>query len=173
MNAPRRVLVADDEPVAQLVARSALEAGGYEVVTAADGHEALRLFAEVHPACVVMDVRMPGLDGLEACRRIRESEAGRDTPVLILTGHDDVNAVARAYEAGASDFLAKGSSQRLLTERVRFLLREHDVRRALRVSERRLRTVQAMACVTGAGVNPEIVNIGGGGLARGHPIGVP
>jgi len=141
------VLVADDEPVAQLVASSALEASGYEVVIAADGREALRLFATTHPACVVMDVRMPGLDGLEACRRIRESEAGRDIPILILTGHDDSNAVARAYQAGASDFLAKGSSQRLLTERVRFLLREHEARQALRVSERRLRTVQAMARV--------------------------
>lgn len=147
MNARRRVLVADDEPVAQLVASSALEAGGYEVVVAANGHEALRLFAETRPDCVILDVVMPGLDGLETCRRLRATASGADMPVLILTGHGDVAAVGRAYEAGASDFLIKGSSPRLLTERVRFLLREHDGRHALLVAQRRLHTVQAMARV--------------------------
>jgi predicted signal transduction protein with EAL and GGDEF domain/DNA-binding response OmpR family regulator len=147
MNARRRVLVADDEPVAQLIASSALEAGGYEVVVAADGHEALRLFEETRPDCVILDVVMPGLDGLETCRRLRATPGGADMPVLILTSHGDVEAVGRAYEAGASDFLTKGSSPRLLTERVRFLLREHDGRRALLVTQGRLHTVQAMARV--------------------------
>ena len=141
----RRVLVADDDPVAQLVASTALEAGGYAVTLAVDGAGAVALFGSTQPDCVVLDIVMPGVDGLEACRRIRRTPAGRDVPILVITSRDDVEAIGRAYEAGATDFLPKGSGHRLLTERVRFLLREHDVRRELLVSQGRLTAVQVMA----------------------------
>jgi predicted signal transduction protein with EAL and GGDEF domain/DNA-binding response OmpR family regulator len=142
-----RVLVADDDPVSQLVVTTALEATGYTVLAAADGIAAAELFESDHPDCVILDVMMPGLDGFAACRRIRALPRGRDVPILILTGRDDINTVSRAYDAGATDFLAKGSSHRLLTERVRFLLRAHEAWRALVVSEGRLRVAQAMARV--------------------------
>lgn len=143
----RRVLVADDDPVAQLVASTALEAGGYAVTLAVDGDGAVALFGSTQPDCVVLDIMMPGVDGLEACRRIRRTPAGRDVPILVITSRDDVEAIGRAYDAGATDFLPKGSGHRLLTERVRFLLREHDVRRELLVSQGRLTAVQVMACI--------------------------
>jgi diguanylate cyclase (GGDEF)-like protein len=143
----RRVLIADDDPVALLVAQAALEAAGFEVLSAEDGIAAVAVFAEQDPDCVVLDVMMPGLDGFEACRAIRATSAGANTPVLIMTSRDDVEAVARAYDSGATDFATKGISGRLLIERVRFLLRECASRRALEISRSRLRMVQEMAHV--------------------------
>jgi predicted signal transduction protein with EAL and GGDEF domain/FixJ family two-component response regulator len=138
-----RVLLADDDEVALLMTRSALEAGGFEVVTAGDGAAAVALLAGCRPDCIILDVMMPRVDGFEACARIRG--AGSDLPVLIMTSHDDVASVARAYEAGATDFASKGLSGRLLIERVRFLMREHQSRQALAISRRRLAMVQDMA----------------------------
>lgn len=140
-----RILVADDEPVAQLFATTALEAGGFEPVIANDGQEAVEMFPTVQPDVVVLDVMMPRLNGFEACERIRAAAGSMDLPILMLTSRDDVASVGRAYEAGATDFLAKGSSYRLLTERVRFILRDRDNRRALRINRDRLAAVQAMA----------------------------
>ena len=142
-----RVLVADDDAVALLVAQAALEAAGFEVLGAEDGNAAVALFAQQKPECVILDVMMPGIDGYEACRTIRATPAGSDTPILIMTSRDDLEAVVRAYESGATDFTSKGISSRLLIERVRFLLREYRARRELVVSRSRLRMVQEMTQV--------------------------
>ncbi len=142
-----RILLADDDAVALLVTRAALEQNGYEVVCADDGKAAIALYSEHQPDCLVLDVIMPGMDGFELCRAIRATPTGRDVPILILTSRDDLESVARAYESGATDFATKGISSRLLIERVRFLLREHEFRRALLVSRTRLRMVQNMARV--------------------------
>lgn len=142
-----RVLVADDDAVALLVAQAALEAAGFEVLGAENGSAAVKLFSQQIPDCAILDVMMPEMDGYEACRAIRATPAGRDTPILIMTSRDDVDAVARAYDSGATDFTSKGISSRLLIERVRFLLREYQSRRALVVSKSRLRMVQEMTQV--------------------------
>ncbi|MGH8131298.1 MAG: EAL domain-containing response regulator [Steroidobacteraceae bacterium] len=143
----RRVLIAEDDAVALLVAQAALEAAGFEVLSAENGNAAVALFAQQNPDCVILDVMMPELDGFEACRAIRATPAGSDTPILIMTSRDDVDSVARAYDSGATDFATKGISGRLLIERVRFLLREYESRRALVVSRSRLRMVQEMTRV--------------------------
>jgi predicted signal transduction protein with EAL and GGDEF domain len=142
-----RVLIADDDAVARLVAQAALESAGFEVLEAADGRAAVALFAQQNPECVILDVIMPELDGFDACRAIRATPTGRDAPILIMTSRDDVDAVARAYASGATDFTTKGISSRLLIERIRFLLREYQSRQALVVSRGRLRMVQDMAQV--------------------------
>jgi predicted signal transduction protein with EAL and GGDEF domain len=142
-----RVLVADDDAVALLVAQAALETAGFEVLGAENGRAAVELFARKSPDCVILDVMMPEMDGFEACRAIRATAGGRDAPVLIMTSRDDVDAVASAYDSGATDFATKGISSRLLIERVRFLLREYRARRALVVSRGRLRMVQEMTRV--------------------------
>ena len=142
-----RVLITDDDAVALLVAQAALESAGFEVLGAENGNDAVTLFAQQNPECVILDVMMPGMDGYEVCRAIRATPAGRDAPILIMTSRDDVGAVARAYDSGATDFTSKGISSRLLIERVRFLLREYRSRQALVVSKGRLRMVQEMAQV--------------------------
>jgi len=142
-----RILFADDDAAAVLIAQAALEEGGYEVCCASDGDSAIALYQEQQPDCLVLDIMMPGKNGFEVCRAIRAMPDGKDVPILILTSRDDVEAVARAYDSGATDFATKGISNRLLVERVRFLLREHEFRRALVVSRSRLRMVQNMARV--------------------------
>jgi predicted signal transduction protein with EAL and GGDEF domain/DNA-binding response OmpR family regulator len=142
-----RILFVDDDAAALLVAQAALEEGGYEVSCAADGDSAIALYATQQPDCLVLDIMMPGKNGFEVCQAIRAMPAGKDVPILILTSRDDVESVARAYDSGATDFATKGISSRLLVERVRFLLREHEFRRALVVSRSRLSMVQNMARV--------------------------
>jgi predicted signal transduction protein with EAL and GGDEF domain/DNA-binding response OmpR family regulator len=142
-----RILFADDDAAGLLVAQAALEEGGYEVCCAEDGDRALALYTEQPPDCLVLDIMMPKRNGFEVCRAIRAMPGGKDVPILILTSRDDVESVAQAYDSGATDFATKGISTRLLVERVRFLLREHEFRRALVVSRSRLRMVQNMARV--------------------------
>jgi len=95
----RRVLIADDDAVALLVAQVALEAAGFEVLSARDGNAALALFEQQAPDCVILDVMMPELGGFEVCRAIRAIAAGSDTPILIMTSRDDVAAVVRTADA--------------------------------------------------------------------------
>jgi two-component system response regulator MprA len=94
---------------------------GFEVVVAADGREAIRRLAVVRPDVVLLDVLMPQIDGLEVCRRMRDT--GDRTPVLMLTARDAVNDRVAGLEAGADDYLAKPFALEELLARVRALLR--------------------------------------------------
>jgi len=139
------VLVVDDDPGARLLQSAALEAGGFDIRTAANGAAALEVFKNTRPDCMVLDVVMPGLSGYEVCAEIRRLPEGRHTPVLILTSLDDRDSISLAYAAGASDFAQKGLAPVLLVERVRFLLRAHELQRHLSDSEARLAEAQRIA----------------------------
>ena len=117
------VLVADDDPTMRVMARAALEQDGHVVAVAANGEEACHVFAERSPDIVLMDINMPVVDGYEACARLRRRADGARIPILMLTGLDDAEAIARAYAAGATDFQTKPVSWRVLCERVRYMLR--------------------------------------------------
>lgn len=105
--APALVLVVDDNAANRDLARETLEDEGYEVVVAENGAEAVAAFEARRPACVLMDVRMPTMDGLEACTRIRALAGGADVPVIFLTALRDVDTFDRAIEVGGDDFLGK------------------------------------------------------------------
>ncbi|HEY3110430.1 MAG TPA: response regulator transcription factor [Chloroflexota bacterium] len=117
------VLLVEDEPrLAQLVARE-LEAAGYAVRHARDGAGALRLFAEAPPDLVLLDWMLPGMDGLEVLRRLRQGSA---VPVLMLTARaEEVDRVV-GLEVGADDYLTKPFGSRELVARVRALLRRQE-----------------------------------------------
>jgi len=118
LQAPKRVLAVDDDPLyLQLVARI-LQGEGFEVQLAPSGEEALQLLALQPVDCLVLDLNMPGLDGLETCRRIKAAPGLRDVPVLILTGTEDSGAMIKSYEAGADDYLLKSSDAEVLRARV-------------------------------------------------------
>ena len=117
------VLVADDDPTMLAVARAALEQDGHEVALAANGEEACRLFAEQAPDLVMLDVLMPVMSGYEACANLRARLDGERTPILMLTGSEDAEAVARAYDVGATDFQTKPVNWKVLRERVKYMLR--------------------------------------------------
>jgi DNA-binding NarL/FixJ family response regulator len=112
-----RVLIVDDHALLRDAIRVALELGGHEVVgEAGDGYEAIRLAEELRPAIVLMDVSLPGIDGIEATRRL--IVRGSESRVVILTMHGDPALVARAVRAGASAYLTKGFSMPEVVEAV-------------------------------------------------------
>jgi two-component system, OmpR family, response regulator MprA len=116
-----RILVVDDDrPVRESLRRS-LTFNGYDVELAADGFEALRAVAANRPDAMVLDVMMPGLDGLATCRRLRS--VGDDLPVLVLTARDAVSDRVAGLDAGADDYLPKPFALEELLARLRALLR--------------------------------------------------
>jgi two-component system response regulator MprA len=119
--APRaRVLVVDDDPKILSLLRRGLSFEGYQVTTAEDGPGALVSARDEPPDLVVLDVMMPGLDGIEVCRRIR---SGADIPILMLTARDTVPDRVAGLDAGADDYLVKPFAFDELLARVRALLR--------------------------------------------------
>jgi diguanylate cyclase len=133
------VLVVDDDPGAQLLARSALELAGFRVVTAQDGVQGLASFNAHSPDCIVLDVIMPGMNGFEMCERVRSAQHGLHVPILMMTSLDDTESVSRAYTVGATDFASKGVNPMLLAQRVKFLVRSKHIQDRLRASEARVR----------------------------------
>lgn len=116
-----RILVADDEEAVRTAVRRALMLAGYEVELAADGDEALASLAQRAPDAVLLDVMMPGVDGMEVCRRLRA--AGDTTPVLMLTARDAVGDRVEGLDAGADDYMVKPFALQELMARLRALLR--------------------------------------------------
>ena len=118
--AASRVLVVDDDDTVSDVVRRYLEREGYEVATASDGTTALRQALADPPDLMVLDLMLPGLDGIEVCRRLRQSHR---VPVIMLTAKGDVDDRVAGLEVGADDYVTKPFSPRELTARVGAVLR--------------------------------------------------
>ncbi len=116
-----RVLVVDDEPAVREALRRALTLEGYSVDLAENGAQALRAISQAEPDVVVLDVLMPEVDGLAACRRLREE--GSRVPVLMLTARAGVGDRVDGLDAGADDYLVKPFALEELLARIRALLR--------------------------------------------------
>ncbi len=116
-----RLLVVDDEASVREALALVLDLSGFEVTTAVDGREAIRALGSDSPDAVILDVLMPGLDGLEVCRRMRA--VGDRTPVLMLTARTEVSERVAGLEAGADDYLAKPFAREELVARLHALLR--------------------------------------------------
>ncbi|AKV00519.1 PAS/PAC sensor hybrid histidine kinase [Labilithrix luteola] len=101
------VLVVDDNDANRALARDTLEDEGYRVVLASGGNEGIAAFEREPPDCIVLDVRMPEVDGFAVCERIRAMPRGAETPILFLTALRDVDTFDRALGAGGDDFLTK------------------------------------------------------------------
>jgi class 3 adenylate cyclase len=119
---PATILVVDDLPQNVKLLDAILSPRGYTVVSAGSGEEAMAAIAEQLPDLVLLDILMPGIDGFEVCRRLREDPATRFLPIVMITAHAGEEKV-KAIEAGADDFLAKPFDQAELLARVRSLLR--------------------------------------------------
>lgn len=139
-----RILVIDDDPSTLLLIGAALVKAGYEVVTANDGERGIAAFHEQPCDMVMLDVDMPGLSGFEVCARLR-ADGGDELPIVMVTGMDDIGSIERAYESGATDFIAKPIHWALIGHRVRYLLRGRqallDLRSANARSEAILRAI--------------------------------
>lgn len=134
-----RILVVDDDPEIVSFVRRGLAYEGYKVDTAADGSEALAKAREKEPDLVILDIMMPGIDGLEVSKRLRQ---GSDVPILMLTAKGTVADKVTGLESGADDYLVKPFAFDELLARVRALLRRHQPREGetLRFSDLSLNT---------------------------------
>jgi class 3 adenylate cyclase/CheY-like chemotaxis protein len=120
---PPRILVVDDDPTNVDILRTRLAAHGYEVLTAGDGEQALAAAREHSPDLVLLDVMMPRLDGIEACRRLKADASLAFTPVVMVTAKGEAKDVVEGLEAGADDYLPKPVDHSALVARVRSMLR--------------------------------------------------
>ena len=133
---PARILVVDDDATARLLMGACVRKAGFEVGLAEDGEKALRMFLEQPFDLVMLDEDMPGLPGHEVCMRLR-AEAGDLLPIVMVTGMDDMDSIERAYQSGATDFIAKPINWALIGHRVRYLLRSFAAQRDLRIADAR------------------------------------
>lgn len=115
-----QVLVVDDEPRYLKLVRYNLEAAGYEVITAASGEEALSMVAGTNPDLIILDIRLPGINGYEVCTRIREFSA---TPIIMLTAKGEEREKVQGLRLGADDYITKPFGAEELVARVESLLR--------------------------------------------------
>jgi class 3 adenylate cyclase len=120
---PARVLIADDNAANVDILSTRLAVHGYEILTAADGEEALGLAREKHPDLILLDVMMPKLDGFEVCRRLKADVSLPFMPVILVTARAESKDVVTGLEAGADEYLTKPVDQAALVARVKSMLR--------------------------------------------------
>jgi DNA-binding response OmpR family regulator len=123
----KRILVVDDEIGALTLIGIMLERGGFEVLKAKNADAALGVLDQETPDLIILDVMMPGMDGIELCRTIRARSATQETPVLILSARGDAESVMRGMDAGASDYLPKPILHHDLVAKVRKMLDMNSV----------------------------------------------
>lgn len=144
MEGPAKILVADDAPDSVQLLEDLLTAAGYEVITAYDGLQALERALEEQPNLVLLDVMMPKMDGFEVCRRLKQADPMRFTPVVLITILQDLEYKIRGLEAGADEFLSKPFNRLELLTRVRALLRTNALYLELQHSYEELRQLEAL-----------------------------
>jgi signal transduction histidine kinase len=135
--APPTLLIVDDDPVMRSLMREALD-DGFTIIEAENGAEACARCDGAVPALIVVDAVMPVMDGFELCRVLRSRPATAQTPILMATSLDDAGSIARAYEVGATDFIAKPLNWLMLGQRVRYMLRAARAFDQLRENQERL-----------------------------------
>lgn len=123
MGSGATILVVDDNPENRALAKATLEDDDYRVILAANGADGIAAFEREHPDCVLLDVRMPGIDGPTACERIRALPGGSDVPVVFVTALRDVETFDRTVVAGGDDFLSKPFRPNELVARVQAALK--------------------------------------------------
>lgn len=128
------ILVADDEPINRSLIQRRLERAGYRVLTAENGREAVEKTLAAMPDLVILDVMMPVMDGLEACRHIKDDETTRDIPIIFLSARDETEVKVSGLSLGANDYISKPFRAEELLARVDVAMRLKQERDRLRES---------------------------------------
>ncbi|MBM3955076.1 MAG: response regulator [Planctomycetes bacterium] len=124
--AAQRILVVDDEDDLLELLRYNLSREGYQVTCVATGEDALRSVRRQPPDLIVLDVMLPGIDGLEVCRRLKSESKTREIPIVMLTAKSEESDIVAGLEHGSDDYIAKPFSPRVLVARVKALLRRRE-----------------------------------------------
>jgi len=132
MAEPRLILVVEDDPETRLFYLTALTRGGFQVAEAHNGHQALEKAFDAPPDLILTDIAVPGIDGIELCRRLRADDRTRRVPVLAITGYGDRQYPDRAIGAGADRVLIKPCEPDRLVDEARRLIDHAMPVRALR-----------------------------------------
>lgn len=143
------ILVVDDNPVLTKLLGAMLESADYQVIQASSGQEALDILETLLPGLILLDIDMPGLSGLEACRRIKENRRTADIPIIFVTASDDKCTVVAGFAAGAQDYIIKPSTKEELLARVRTHLALHKTQHELKASRSRYRELSYLDDLTG------------------------
>lgn len=120
------ILVVDDDLATRLLMRASLEKAGFQVVEAENGLVAISDFEQLQPDAILLDVMMPKLDGFDTCRAIRKISGGEHTPILMITGLDDLDSIHKSFDSGATDFITKPINWAILNYRVKYMLRASE-----------------------------------------------
>ncbi|MEJ2142668.1 MAG: EAL domain-containing protein [Gammaproteobacteria bacterium] len=145
-NHKRLILIIDDDNITRLTLTKVLEkSGNYKVIDAENGAEGLELFKQYHPDMVLLDVVMPDMDGYKTCQEIRKISDADATPILMLTGLNDVDSIEHAFNAGATDFITKPINWPLLSQRVRYAMRASKLYIDLKKKQTQLEHAQRIA----------------------------
>jgi DNA-binding NtrC family response regulator len=133
-----KILLVDDVPANLSVLTSALEPQGYEIFAAPNGTAALSVAAKAKPDLILLDIMMPGLDGLETCRRLKQNEITREIPVIFITARGEIESVVEGFHAGGVDYVVKPFQTEEVFNRVATHLRISRLTRELREKNRAL-----------------------------------
>lgn len=125
------ILLVDDDRTTRMMLRRAMHNEGYRVAEAADGLEGLELYRQLKPDMVLLDAKMPGMDGFTCCTQINAIAGGLGIPVLMITSLEDEDSVDRAFEAGATDYITKPIHWAVLRRRVQRLFQEKQAEREI------------------------------------------
>jgi len=139
------VMLVDDEPDERLLIRRELEKAGMRVYECNSGTAALEKLTEVTPSVILLDVIMPGKDGIETCQEIRSYQACKDIPILMLTGVDGLEYIRRAFDAGATDFITKTTNLHFVGQRIKYALRNNSRTLDLKSWQEQLKQVHQVA----------------------------
>jgi CheY-like chemotaxis protein len=123
---PKTILLVDDSNTALMMEQMILKSGGYQIITARDGAEAVSAALEHHPDLILLDLVMPRMDGFEVCRRLRADDSTRETPIILVTTRGDEANVAKGFAHGCNDFVTKPVNGLELLTKVRSALGEEQ-----------------------------------------------
>ncbi len=133
------ILLIDDDLFSRQLLQVMLKKVNCQVVEAENGEEGLMLYRKISPDLILLDAKMPGMNGFECCRKIRQIPGGEHVPILMVTGLEDQNSVDEAFAVGATDYVTKPFQMPILTGRVRYLLRSWQAEKEVRESNERFR----------------------------------
>ncbi|ESA38989.1 hypothetical protein N836_29785 [Leptolyngbya sp. Heron Island J] len=134
-----KILLIDDDLFSRKLLQAMLQKVGCQIVEADSGEKGLELCQRNSPSLILLDAKMPGMDGFDCCRKIRQLPDGEHIPILMVTGLEDQSSVDQAFASGATDYVTKPVQMPILTGRVRYLLKAWQAEKEVRESNERFR----------------------------------
>ena len=145
----KKILVVDDSSTARMITSSVLRDYGFWVETAVDGEEGIKKAKTFNPDAMVVDLRMPKMDGFQVCEHIKKFGKGQYIPILLLTAREDIESVVRGLESGADDYITKPFNEMEFIARVKVLLRLKSLQDELYKANKKLERLSIIDGLTG------------------------